>query len=111
MISLEDATPATFTPDLLIATIVRRTGGDEKALNLKKTRRETRDRWIKRLGDELLSYVNRRARQVFIVLDCFDQPSLLIDTRDLVQELQARGDGSQAGSRSLVIKRICCLKK
>jgi hypothetical protein len=90
LISLEDDTPGTYTPELLISTIVKRTGGDEKDLNLTKTRGETRDRWIKRLGDELLNHVNRRARAIFIVLDGFDQPSLLTDTRDLVQELLKR---------------------
>jgi pimeloyl-ACP methyl ester carboxylesterase len=90
LISLEDDTPATFTPEVLIATIVRRTGGTDRNLNLKKTRSETKERWIKRLGDELLSHVNQRARAVFVVLDGFDQPSLRTDTRDLVQELLKR---------------------
>ena len=58
LISLEDDTPATFTPEVLIATIVRRTGGNDQNLNLKKTRSETKERWIKRLADELLSHVN-----------------------------------------------------
>lgn len=90
LISLEDDTPATFTPETLISTIVRRTGGSAQNLNLKKARSETRDRWIKRLADELLSYVNPRPRPVFVVLDGFDQPSLRTDTRDLVQELLKR---------------------
>jgi pimeloyl-ACP methyl ester carboxylesterase len=90
LISLEDDTPGTFTPDLLISQVVKRTGGSTKNLHLQQTAAETKERWIKRLADDLLSYLNRRARAIFIVLDGFEQPSLLTDTRNLVQELLKR---------------------
>jgi hypothetical protein len=90
LISLEDETPATYTPDVLIATIVERTGGDGQHLNLKKTRSETRDRWIGRLANQLLNHVKQRTRPVLLVLDGFDQPGLRPETRGLVQQLLKR---------------------
>jgi hypothetical protein len=89
-VSLEDDTPSTVTPDVLISQIVKRSGGSTKDLNLEESGAETKERWVKRLADELVGYVNGLDLPVFITLDGFDQPAVLKYTRSLVQELLKR---------------------
>lgn len=90
IISLEEDTPNTVTPDVLVFQIVKRSGGSTSNLRLDKTSAETKERWVKRLADELVAYVNSLDLPVFIALDGFDQPAVLKDTRTLVQELLKR---------------------
>jgi hypothetical protein len=85
----KDEPPATFTPALLMESLIAYIGTDATRLPV-KTEDMTTTRWVRVLADRLVGLVKPRSKILLLVLDGFAHPNLNPLTREFVQELIKR---------------------
>jgi TIR domain len=85
----QDDPPATFTPRLLIESVLDLIGGDTSRIPAMSADL-TETRWVRRMADYLVGQIKSRGKILLIVLDGFANPNLHPLTRELVRELIKR---------------------